>query len=103
MIGIAAGKNLCLGLQPAKSAGVNYTVTVALKIVSVRMAGFGETAAAGLLNSPRVFGEHALSLAFHPPASRQLLLSSSGDSRRDAGATKALLVLGVFPGQLHLG
>src|SRR5579864_4889728 len=36
MIGIAAGENLGFSLEPAKSAGVDNTVAVPLKVVAVR-------------------------------------------------------------------
>ena len=63
MVGVAARENLCLGFQSAKSAGVDYAVAIALKIIAIRMAGFEKTAPAGLFHSHRVFGEHAVSLA----------------------------------------
>ena len=63
MVGIAAGENLRLGFQPAKSARVDYTIAVTLKIIAIRMARFEKTASAGLLHSHRIFGEHAVSLA----------------------------------------
>jgi hypothetical protein len=41
VIGIAPGKDLGLGLKPAKGAGMNHSIAITLKIVAVRMRGLG--------------------------------------------------------------
>src|ERR1700759_5176980 len=54
MIGIASGENLGLGFEPAKSARVNYAITVTLKIVAIGMLRLGKTPAARVLHMDRV-------------------------------------------------
>jgi len=48
MIGVAAGKDLGLGLETAKGAGMNDAVAVALKVVAVGMLRLRMTASAGV-------------------------------------------------------
>ncbi len=54
----AAGEDLGLGFQAAKSAGVDDTVAVALEIVAIGMLGFRNAASAGLLHPHGVVGQH---------------------------------------------
>ena len=63
VIGEAAGKDLGLGFQPAKGAGVDDAVAVALKVVAIGMLGLGNAASAGLLHPHGVVGQHGESLA----------------------------------------
>ena len=54
VVGITAGEDLGLGFQPAKCAGMDDAVAIALKIIAVRMRGLGITASAGLFHrAPR--------------------------------------------------
>src|SRR5260221_7825815 len=64
MIGVAAGENLRLRFQAAKGAGMDDTVTVALKVVAVGMRWLGMAASAGVFYAHRIVGEHGESLAF---------------------------------------
>src|SRR5436190_12333324 len=97
MIGVAAGENLSLGFQSPKSTRVDYAIAVTLKIIAIRMAGFRKTASAGLLHSHRIFGEHALSLAFQAPAFRRLLqVVPLRASRR--GRRRYIIYSGNLPG-----
>ncbi len=57
MIGIAAGKNLGLGLKPSKGAGMDNAIAVTLKIIAVRMLRLRITPAARLLHMDRVGSE----------------------------------------------
>jgi hypothetical protein len=63
MVGVAAGKNLSLGFETAKGAGVDDAVAVTLKIVAVRMGRLRDAASAGLLYMHRVACQHGKSLA----------------------------------------
>ncbi len=54
MIGVPPGENLRLGLKPAKSARMNHAVAVTLKVVAVRMRGFGITPPARVLRMDRI-------------------------------------------------
>jgi hypothetical protein len=63
VVGITAGENLCLRFQAAKSASMDDTIAVALKVVAVGMRRLGMAASAGLLNADRIVGEHGKSLA----------------------------------------
>ena len=63
VVGIAAGENLGLGFEAAKSAGVDDAVAVALKVVAVGMRRFREAASAGKFHMHRVAGQHGDSLA----------------------------------------
>src|SRR5579863_2728914 len=62
VVGVAAGENLCLGLETAKSPGVDDAITVALKVVAVGVLRLGITASAGSLHPRGVVGEHGESL-----------------------------------------
>jgi len=64
MIGVTAGENLRLRFQTAKGAGMDDTITVALKVVAVRMRRLGMAASAGVFYAHRIVGEHGESLAF---------------------------------------
>src|SRR5258708_15729473 len=64
MVGVTAGENLRLCFQAAKGAGMDDTVTVALKIVAVGMPWLGMAASAGVFYAHRIVGEHGESLAF---------------------------------------
>src|SRR5258708_23825604 len=57
MIGVAAGKNLRLGFQPAKRPRMNHSVAVALKVVAVGMWRLRMTPPAGVLHADSV-GSH---------------------------------------------
>ena len=63
VIGEAAGKNLGLGFQAAKSARMDDAVAVALKVVAIGMLGLRNAASAGLLHPHGVVGQHEESLA----------------------------------------
>ena len=63
MVGETAGENLGLGLEPAKGAGVNDAVPVALEIVAIGVLGFRNSASAGLFDPHGVVGQHEGSLA----------------------------------------
>ena len=63
VVGEAAGKNLCLGFEPAKSAGMNDAVPVPLEIIAIGMLGFRNSASAGLFDPHGVVGQHEGSLA----------------------------------------
>ena len=63
MVGIPAGENLCLRFQTAKGAGMDDTITVALKVVAIRMRRLGMAASAGVFYADRIVGEHGESLA----------------------------------------
>src|SRR5271169_415143 len=63
VIGVTAGKNLRLRFQPAKGAGMNDTIAVALKVVAVGMRRLGMAASAGVFYAHRIVGEHEQSLA----------------------------------------
>ena len=45
-------------VTPAKSAGMNDAVAVALKVVSVGMRRFREAASAGMFHMHRIAGQH---------------------------------------------
>jgi hypothetical protein len=64
VVGVAAGEDLRLGFQTAEGAGVDDAVTIALKVVAVRVRGFGAAASAGVLDVHRIGGQHVWSLAF---------------------------------------
>jgi hypothetical protein len=57
MIGIAAGEDLGLGLQPTKRARMDYPVAVALKVVAVGVLRLRMTASAGILHGYGVGGK----------------------------------------------
>ncbi len=61
MVGIAAGEDLRLSFETAKSARVDNAVAIALKIVAVRMRRLGMAASARLFDAHRVVGEHGVS------------------------------------------
>ena len=48
VVGEAAGENLGLGFEPAKGAGMNDAVAVALEIVAIRMLGLREFGVRGI-------------------------------------------------------
>src|SRR5439155_9641133 len=90
VIGEAAGKDLSLCLQAAKSARVDDAVAVPLEIIAIGMLGLGNTAAAGLLHPHGVIGQHGGSLALrgeHSAISIQhsALSKVAWPSRRRAG------------------
>ena len=58
MIGVAAGENLRLVLQPAKSARMNDAIAIALEVVAIRMRRLGMPPSAGLLHAKCVSREH---------------------------------------------
>ena len=58
VVGEAAGKNLGLGFEPAKGAGVNDAVPVALEIIAIGMLGLRNSASAGLFDPHGVVGQH---------------------------------------------
>ena len=108
VIGEAAGEDLGLGFQTAKSTGVDDAVAVALEVVAIGMLGLGDAASAGLLHPHGVVGQHGGSLAlgqsafssWHLPLSNQHSAQKPDgqlascrwagrppDSRRDGGAT----------------
>ena len=62
VVGVAAGEDLRLVLQPAESAGVNDAVTVALEGVAIRVRRLGIAASAGVFDANRVGGEHGESV-----------------------------------------
>ena len=62
MVGIAAGKDLGLVLQPAEGARMDDAVAVALERVAVRMRRLRIAPSPGLLGLDRVTGEHERSL-----------------------------------------
>jgi hypothetical protein len=64
VVGVAAGENLCLRFQTAKGAGMDHTITVALKVVAVGMRRLKMAASAGVFYAHRIVGEHGKSLAF---------------------------------------
>ena len=74
VVGVAAGEDLGLGFEAAKSAGMDDAVAVALKVVAVGMLRLGITASAGLFHVHRVVGQHGESLA---EASTQYLVPST--------------------------
>src|SRR6202030_268980 len=53
MVRIAGGKNLCLGFQAAKSAGMNDAIAVTRLGTAVAMGRLGRAAAAGLFRAHR--------------------------------------------------
>ena len=54
VVGVAAGEDLRLGFQPAKGAGMNDAIAVALKVVAVGMRRSREAASAGVFRrAPR--------------------------------------------------
>ena len=53
---------MSFGFEASKSPGVDDAITVALKVVAVRMRRLGITASAGLLHPHGVVGEHGESL-----------------------------------------
>src|SRR5208282_556778 len=63
VVGVTAGENLRLRFQPAKGAGVDDTIAVALKVVAVGMRRLGMAASAGVFYAHRIVGEHKQSLA----------------------------------------
>src|SRR5277367_6836339 len=63
VVGIAACENLRLGLQSAKSAGMNNAVAVPFKVVAIRMKKLGMAASARLFHAYRIVGEHGESLS----------------------------------------
>ncbi len=69
VIGESARENLRLGLKPAKGAGMNNAVPVALEVIPIGMLGFRNSASAGLLDPHGVVGQHDGSLAFSQEAS----------------------------------
>jgi hypothetical protein len=58
MVGIAAGEDLSFIDEAAKSASVDDTVAVALKMISIGMRRLRKAAPAGLLHMHRVTGQH---------------------------------------------
>src|SRR6266404_458247 len=58
VVGVAARENLRLRFQTAKGAGMDDTITVALKVVAIRMRRLGMSASAGVLYAHRIVGEH---------------------------------------------
>ena len=58
VVGEAAGEDLGLGFEAAKSAGVNDAVAVALEIIAIGMLGFRNSASAGLFDPHGVVGQH---------------------------------------------
>ena len=62
VVGVAAGEDLRLVLQPPKGAGVNDAVAVALKGIAVRVRRLRMTAAAGVFNADCVRSEHGESV-----------------------------------------
>src|SRR5271165_1502024 len=77
VVGVAAGEDLRLVLEPAKGAGVDDAVAVALKGVAVRVRRLEVAASAGVLDANRVAGEHGESL----PASQEKQESNRGFTR----------------------
>src|ERR1051326_3617201 len=63
VVRVAASEYLSLGLETAKSARVDDTIAVTLKVVAVRMRRLGIAASAGSFDSHRVVGEHGGSVA----------------------------------------
>src|ERR1035441_5873648 len=63
VVGVAAGEDLRLRFQPPKGARVDDTITVALKVVAVRMRRLGMAASARVFYAHRIVGEHGESLA----------------------------------------
>src|ERR1700693_4962188 len=62
VVGVTTSEDLGFGLETAESPGVDDAITVALKVVAVRMLRLGITASAGLLHPHGVVGEHGESL-----------------------------------------
>jgi hypothetical protein len=62
VVGVATGEDLRLILQPAKRAGMQHSVAVALEIVAIRVSGFRDAPPAGVLDVNGVAGKHAASL-----------------------------------------
>src|ERR1700722_7941336 len=62
VVGVATGKNLGLRFEPAEGAGMDNAITVALKIVAIRMLRLGMATSAGIFDAHRVVGEHETSL-----------------------------------------
>ena len=63
VVGVAAGEDLGLVLQPAESPGMDDAVTVALKRIAVRVRRLRIAPSAGVLHANRVAGEHEESVA----------------------------------------
>ena len=49
VIGVAAGENLGLVFQPAKGAGVDDAVAVALEVIAIGMLGLGDSGVRGIV------------------------------------------------------
>src|ERR1035441_6040691 len=79
VVGVAPGENLSLRFQAAKSAGMDNTIAIALKVVAVGMLRLGMAASAGVFYAHRVVGEHEKSLALFILDCR--ILESSRESR----------------------
>src|ERR1019366_8980741 len=63
VIGVASRKNLRLRLEPSKSAGMDHSIAVALKVVAVRMRRLWMPPSKRLFHPDSVVGEHENSLA----------------------------------------
>ena len=50
VVGVSSSENLGFGFEAAESSRVNYPVTVALKIIAIRMRRLGVAAATGVLH-----------------------------------------------------
>src|SRR5437899_8985635 len=62
VVRVAAREDLRLGLKPAKGAGVNHTIAVALEIVAVGVRRLSKAPSAGLRHLHRVSRQHGGSL-----------------------------------------
>ena len=50
VVGVSASENLGFGFKTAESSRVNHAVTIALKIIAIRMRWLGVAAATGVLH-----------------------------------------------------
>src|SRR3954470_12011636 len=62
MVGVAAGGDLRLVAEAAKSARVDHTIAVSLKVVAKRMRRLGIAAPARILDAPRELSQHGASV-----------------------------------------
>ncbi len=63
VVGVAAGEDLRLVLQPAKGAGMDDAVAVTLERIAIRMRRLGIAAPTRILRADGVRGEHKRSVA----------------------------------------
>ncbi len=63
VVGVAAGEDLRLVLQPAKGARVDDAVAIALEWIAIRMRRLGIAASARIFDADGIRGEHKRSVA----------------------------------------